>query len=128
MYSFIYMIYVKTSLISADNAGAKKLECIKLLQGFNKKKSNLGGLIKVSVAVKKITSKKIINKIYYALIVNTKSIVLRKNGHTIRFGNNKCLLLKENFVFLGTRVFGPICKEIRNLKYKRIVSYSNSCI
>lgn len=121
------MIQKKTQLKIYDNSGAKVAECIHIIKK-KKKIAVLGD--QILVAIKKLDIHKKINKkdIYINLIIGQKKLKKRKNGTFIKFDQNKSLLLSKTLKFLGTRVYGPIIKEIRTKdtfsQYKKIISYS----
>jgi len=122
------MIKNQTVLKVADNSGAKKVKCIKLLKGFNRKSSILGDLIVVSVQELrnklKVTSKVLKGDVLKALIVRTKYKYLKKDG-TIFFSNeNSVILINNQEKLVGTRVLGPIPKFLRNHKFLKLASVS----
>lgn len=125
------MIQKKTRLKIYDNSGAKITECVHII----KKKKNIATLgDKILVAIKKLDVHKKINKksLYYNLIIGQKKIKKRKNGTFIKFDKNRSLLISKAMKFLGTRVYGPVVKEIRlkdkSSQYKKIISYSKITI
>ncbi len=117
------MIQVLTMLKSADNSGAKKLQCIKVLGGSRKRYARVGEIIKVSVkeAVPHSNVKK--GQMYEAVVVRTRKETRRKDGSYIRFDDNAVVLVdpktKEP---KATRIFGPIPRELRALGYNKIIS------
>ena len=126
-------VYIGTKLICADNTDIKKVKCIKIYPHSNKKFSFLGDKIRI-VIVKRLFKKAIIKKkLYLGLIISLKNSTKRLNGIYLKFDSNRSLTLTEDDKFLGTRVYGPICKEIRNTKkkkiiFKKIISYSKGTI
>jgi large subunit ribosomal protein L14 len=126
-------VYIGTNLISGDNTDIKKVKCIKIFQNSNKKFSFLGDIVRV-VIVKRHYQKTIIKKkLYLGLIINIKNITRRFNDIFITFDKNRTLTLSEDYKFLGTRVYGPICKEVRNSKkkkmlFKKIISYAAATV
>lgn len=121
-------VYIGTKLLCADNTDIKKVKCIKIFPK-NKKFSFLGDIIRTVITKREHKKPIIKKKIYLSLIINLKALHRRKNGVFLRFDNNKILTLNEQYKFLGTRVKGSICKEIRNSKkkkilFKKIISYS----
>ena len=128
------MIFVESKLKVADNSGAKWARCIKIIGKGNKKVSNVGSLIMVTLS-NFITSKKVKKRtIYLGLIINVKSWVRRLDGSWIKFFSNRILIFNKQYKFLGTRVYGAISKEIRwqNKKdknsrkyFQKIISYSS---
>jgi large subunit ribosomal protein L14 len=127
------MIITESILISADNAGPKKVKCLKLCNNVgNSRIMKLGQEIIVAIQKKRVKFRKKIldKKIFLGIIISTRSTTRRIDSSTIKFSKNRSLLMNSEFRYLGTRVYGPICKEIRNtkskeLKYKRIISYSS---
>ena len=118
----IIMIQMQTILESADNSGAKRLMCIKVLGGSHRKFAKIGDVIKVTVkdAIPKGKVKK--GEVYSAVIVRTKKGVRRTDGSSIRFDTNAVVLLDNKLEPLGTRIFGPVTRELRALTFMKIVS------
>ncbi len=117
------MIQERSLLLVADNSGAKLVMCIKVLGGSKKKYAKIGDLIKV--AVKEVISKSKIKKgeVLTAIIVRTKYGISRLDGSFIKFDNNYCVILNNtNYLPLGTRIFGPVTRELRNEKFMKIIS------
>lgn len=116
------MIQVQTILNVADNTGAKSVQCIKVLGGSRRRYAGVGDIIVVSVkkavprgAVKKKTVQK-------AVVVRTKNVTRRKDGSGIRFDDNACVIIGGDKMPKGTRVFGPVARELRMKGYQKIVS------
>lgn len=116
------MIQQETRLKVADNSGAKELLCIKVLGGTRKKYAKLGDLI--IVTVKKAIPGGVIKKgeVTKAVIVRTRKELRRKDGSYIRFDDNACVLLDAAGEMRGTRVFGPVARELRDKNFMKIVS------
>ena len=116
------MIQQETRLRVADNTGAKSVLCIKVLGGSGRKYARLGDLIIVSV--KKAIPGGVVKKgdVSTAVIVRTKKELRRKDGSYIRFDENAAVLLDNNKEPKGTRVFGPVARELREKKYMKILS------
>ena len=116
------MIQMQTTLQSADNSGAKKLMCIKVLGGSHRQFATIGDVIKVTVkdAIPKSKAKK--GEVYNAVIVRTKKGVRRSDGSQIRFDSNAVVLLDNKLEPLGTRIFGPVTRELRKLTFMKIIS------
>jgi large subunit ribosomal protein L14 len=116
------MIQMQTVLKSADNTGAKELRCIKVLGGSKRKYANIGDVIVCSVksATPGGTAKK--GEIVRCVIVRSKKGIRRKDGTYIRFDENAAVIIKEDQEPQGTRIFGPIARELRDKNYMRIVS------
>ncbi len=116
------MIQLRTILDVADNSGAKKVQCIKVLGGFHKKYARLGDVIVVSVKealpdgnVKKGDKAK-------AVVVRTKKEVRRPDGTYIRFDQNAVVLINAQGEPIGTRIFGPVARELRWKEFTKIIS------
>ncbi len=117
------MIQERSLLFVADNSGAKLVMCIKVLGGSKKKYAKIGDLIKV--AVKEIVSKSKIKKgdVLKAIVIRTKYGIRRSDGSLIRFDSNACIILNNiNDQPLGTRIFGPVTRELRSEKFMKIIS------
>tara|TARA_Y100001970_G_scaffold220241_1_gene270420 strand:+ start:708 stop:1076 length:369 start_codon:yes stop_codon:yes gene_type:complete len=122
------MIQQETRLRVADNTGAKVVLCIKVLGGTGRKYARLGDL--VIVTVKKAIPGGVVKKgeVSTAVIVRTKKEVRRKDGSYIRFDENAAVLLDGNNEPKGTRVFGPVARELREKKYMKILSLAPEVI
>lgn len=117
------MIQMETVLSSGDNSGAKSLKCIKVLGGSRKMSADVGDIIVVSVQEAAPTSKVKKGSVQKAVVVRTKAPINRKDGSTIRFDENACVLLRgTDSDPIGTRIFGPVAREIRNAGFIRIAS------
>ncbi len=116
------MIQVQSMLKSADNTGARRLMCIKVLGGSWRKSANIGDLIVCSV--KEATPGGVVKKgeIVRAVIVRTKKGVRRPDGSYIKFDENAAVIIREDKNPRGTRIFGPIARELRDKEYMRILS------
>ncbi|CAD83716.1 50S ribosomal subunit protein L14 [Candidatus Blochmanniella floridana] len=117
------MIQERTILNVADNSGARFAMCIKVLGGSKRRYANIGDVIKVTVkeAIPKAKVKK--GDVLQAVIVRTKKGIRRIDGSIIRFDNNACVLLNDtNMQPLGTRIFGPVTRELRYANFVRIIS------
>jgi large subunit ribosomal protein L14 len=116
------MIQAETNLVVADNSGAKKIRCIKVLGGSGRRYASLGDLIVVTVkaAIPNSAIKK--GEVSRAVIVRTKKEVRRKDGSYIRFDENAAVLLNPQNEPRGTRIFGPVARELREKQYMKIVS------
>ena len=116
------MIQLRTVLDVADNSGAKKVQCIKVLGGSRRRYARIGDVIVVAVretdprsTVKKVEVKK-------AVVVRTRKEIRRPNGTYIKFDVNSAVLINDNREPLGTRIFGPVARELRAKKFMRILS------
>ena len=122
------MIQMQSILDVADNSGAKKIMCIKVLGGSHHMIANLGDVIVVSIkeALPKGKVKK--GDVYKALIVRTKKGVRRSDGSTIKFDSNAAVLLNKQGEPVGTRVFGPVTRELRAKKFVKIMSLAEEVL
>lgn len=122
------MIQMQTSLAVADNSGAKRVVMIMPIGGSTGKIARLGDKIKVTVkeAAPDGTVKK--GKVYNAVIVRTRKEVRRKDGSYIRFDENAAVLIKDDGTPIGTRVFGPVARELREKNFMKIVSLAPEVI
>ncbi|MAR15331.1 MAG: 50S ribosomal protein L14 [Candidatus Marinimicrobia bacterium] len=122
------MIQQETRLKVADNSGAKEVLCIKVLGGSRKKYAKLGDLIVVTV--KKAIPGGIVKKgeVTKAVIVRTRKELRRKDGSYIRFDDNAAVLINNQKEPQGTRVFGPIARELREKKFMKILSLAPEVI
>ncbi|MGC2235936.1 MAG: 50S ribosomal protein L14 [Pyrinomonadaceae bacterium] len=122
------MIQMQTSLAVADNSGAKRVVMIMPIGGSTGKIARLGDKIKVTVkeAAPDGTVKK--GKVYNAVIVRTRKEVRRKDGTYIRFDENAAVLIKDDNTPIGTRVFGPVARELREKNFMKIVSLAPEVI
>ena len=122
------MIQTETVLGVADNSGARKVLCIKVLGGSRKRYAQIGDVIKVTVkdAIPRGKVKK--GDVYNALVVRTKKGVRRPDGSLIRFDTNAAVLLDNKREPIGTRVFGPVTRELRAINYLKIISLAPEVI
>ena len=113
---------MQTSLDVADNSGAKKVMCIKVLGGSHRRYAGIGDIIKVSVkdAMPRTRVKK--GDVYNALVVRTKKGVRRTDGSVIRFDGNAAVILNNQLQPIGTRIFGPVTRELRGDRFMKIIS------
>jgi len=116
------MIQVQSTLEVADNSGAKKVACIKVLGGSKRRYARIGDIIVVSVKDAMPHSKVKKGDVYKAVIVRTKKEIGRPDGSYIRFDNNSAVLLNKNLEPIGTRIFGPVARELRAKNFMKIVS------
>jgi large subunit ribosomal protein L14 len=116
------MIQMETVLDVADNSGARRIQCIKVLGGSKRRYANVGDIIKVSVkdAIPRGKVKK--GEVYNAVVVRTKKGVRRPDGSLIRFDGNAAVLLTNQLQPIGTRIFGPVTRELRTERFMRIIS------
>lgn len=116
------MIQMQTRLEVADNSGAKKVQCIKVLGGSKRKYARIGDLIVVSVKEAMPNGKVKKGEVLQAVVVRTKKETRRVDGTYIRFGENAAVLLNKQGQLIGNRVFGPVARELRGGGFMRIVS------
>jgi len=122
------MIQPRSMLDVADNSGAKKVQCIRVLGGANKRYASLGDLVVVAVkeAVPDGTVKK--GVVSRAVVVRTVKEVGRRDGSYIRFDRNAVVLLKPDDNPVGTRIFGPVARELRDKQFTKIISLAPEVI
>jgi large subunit ribosomal protein L14 len=116
------MIQMQTMLDVADNSGARSVQCIKVLGGSHRRYAHIGDVIKVTVKEANPRGKVKKGDVYNAVVVRTKKGVRRPDGSLIRFDNNAAVLLNANLAPIGTRIFGPVTRELRSDNYMKIVS------
>ena len=116
------MIQVQTELLVADNTGAKKIECIKVLGGSKRRYASIGDTIVVAIkeAIPRGKVKK--GEVRRAVIVRTSKQIHRQDGSSIKFDTNAAVLLSNSGEPIGTRIFGPVVRELRSKKFMKIVS------
>ena len=116
------MIQMQTNLEVADNSGARRVQCIKVLGGSKRMTAGVGDVIVVSVkeAIPRGRVKK--GEIHRAVIVRTKKDISRADGSTIRFDSNAAVLINPQCEPIGTRIFGPVTRELRGRRYMKIIS------
>jgi large subunit ribosomal protein L14 len=116
------MIQMSTLLNAADNSGARTLMCIKVLGGTRRRYATVGDVIKVSVkdAIPRGKVKK--GEVYDAVVVRTRRGVRRPDGSLIKFDGNAAVLLTNKLEPIGTRIFGPVTRELRTVQFMKIIS------
>ena len=116
------MIQMQTVLQVADNSGARRVKCIKVLGGSHRRYAAIRDIIKVSIqeAIPRGKVKK--GDVYSAVVVRTATGVRRKDGSLIRFDNNSAVLLNSKNEPMGTRIFGPVTRELRAKNFMKIIS------
>ncbi len=122
------MIQMQSILEVADNSGAKKVMCIKVLGGSHHMVAKLGDVIVVSIKEAIPGGKVKKGDVYKGVIVRTKTGVVRADGSTIKFDKNALVLLNKQDEPVGTRVFGPVTRELRAKKYVRIMSLAEEVL
>jgi large subunit ribosomal protein L14 len=116
------MIQTESMLDVADNSGAKRVQCIKVLGGSHRRYARIGDIIKITVkeAIPRGKVKK--GQVLNAVVVRTRKGVRRPDGSVIRFDVNSAVILNANNDPLGTRIFGPVTRELRTSKFMKIIS------
>ncbi|MEA3272121.1 MAG: 50S ribosomal protein L14 [Patescibacteria group bacterium] len=117
------MIQVQTMLKSADNSGVKKLQCIKVLNGFKRRYASVGDII--TCAVKEAAPRGTVktHEVVHAVVVRTRKEIRRKDGSYVRFDDNAVVVIdKKSKEPKGTRIFGPVARELRAKGFTKIVS------
>ena len=116
------MIQVESVLEVADNSGARKVQCIKVLGGSKRRYATIGDIIRVSVKEAIPNSKVKKGSVMQAVIVRTAKEIRRPDGSYIRFDNNAAVLVNNQREPIGTRIFGPVARELRARQFMKIVS------
>ena len=116
------MIQMQSNLFVADNSGARKIQCIKVLGGSKRRFASIGDIIVVSIkdAIPRAKVKK--GEVFKAVIVRTSKEFTRDDGSTIRFDKNAAVLLDKQEEPIATRIFGPVTRELRSKKFMKIIS------
>ena len=122
------MIQMQTEMEVADNSGARRVECIKVLGGSHRRTANIGDVVVVSVkeAIPRGRVKK--GDVHRAVIVRTAFGHNRQNGEKIRFDTNAAVLISKNNEPIGTRIFGPVTRELRGKGYMKIISLAGEVL
>ncbi|MBT5031749.1 MAG: 50S ribosomal protein L14 [Proteobacteria bacterium] len=116
------MIQMQSMLEVADNSGARKLMCIKVLGGSKRRYAGVGDVVKVSIKEALPNSRVKKGDVYDAVIVRTRKGVRRNDGSVIRFDKNAAVLLNPTLQPVGTRIFGPVTRELRGERFMKIIS------
>lgn len=116
------MIQMKSVLDVADNSGAKRVVCIKVLGGSRRRYATIGDVIKVAVREAIPNSKIAKGTVHDAVIVRTAKEIRREDGSYIRFDDNSAVLIDEQHEPVGTRIFGPVARELRGKQFMKIIS------
>ncbi len=116
------MIQMQSNLFVADNSGARKIQCIKVLGGSKRRFASIGDIIVVSIkdAIPRAKVKK--GEVFKAVVVRTSKDFTRNDGSTIRFDKNAAVLLDKQEEPIATRIFGPVTRELRTKKFMKIIS------
>jgi len=116
------MIQMQSTLGVADNSGAKSVQCIKVLGGSKRRYAGIGDVIRISIKEAIPNSRVKKGDIYHAVVVRTRKGVRRGDGSLIRFDSNAAVLLNPQLQPIGTRIFGPVTRELRTQQFMRIIS------
>lgn len=116
------MIQMQTRMRVADNSGAKEVQCIKVLGGSKRRTASVGDIVVVAVKSALPTSKVKKGEVAKAVIVRTKKQIRRPDGSYIRFDDNAAVLVNQNKEPVGTRIFGPVARELRAKQFVKIIS------
>ena len=116
------MIQMQSQLDVADNSGAKRVQCIKVLGGSKRRYAGIGDVIKVSVKEAEPRGRVKKGEVLSAVVVRTAKGVRRNDGSVIRFDGNAAVMLNARLEPIGTRIFGPVTRELRSAKFMKIVS------
>ncbi len=122
------MIQMQSNMEVADNSGARRVECIKVLGGSKRRTANIGDIVVVSIkdAIPRGRVKK--GDVRKAVIVRSKHGLNRQNGEKIRFDTNACVLINNQGEPIGTRIFGPVTRELRGKGYMKIISLAGEVL
>ena len=116
------MIQMQTRLTVADNSGAKRIQCIKVLGGSKKRYARIGEIIVASVKEANVGGAAKKGEVVKAVIVRTKKEIRRVDGSYVRFDDNAAVIINNQNEPIGTRIFGPVAKELREKKFMKIIS------
>lgn len=116
------MIQQESRLVVADNSGAKEILCIRVLGGTRRRYAHVGDIIVATVKQANPTGGVKKKSVVKAVVVRTKNVIRRPDGSTIRFDDNAAVIIGEDKLPKGTRIFGPVPRELRDLGYAKIIS------
>lgn len=122
------MIQMESVLEVADNSGARRVSCVKVLGGAKRRYASIGDVIVVSVKEALPNSRVKKKQLHKAVVVRTRKEVGRDDGSYIRFDDNSCVLIDANREPIGTRIFGPVARELRAKRFMKIVSLAPEVI
>ena len=122
------MIQMQTMLDAADNSGARKVMCIKVLGGSKRRYASVGDIVKVTVKDAAPHGRVKKGDVYNAVVVRTAKGIRRPDGNVIKFDKNAAVLLNTKLEPLGTRIFGPVTRELRSERFMKIVSLAPEVI
>jgi len=116
------MIQMQSMLEVADNSGARKVQCIKVLGGSKRRYAGIGDVVKITIKEAMPNSRVKKGEVFHAVIVRTRKGVRRTDGSLIRFDKNAAVLLNNQMQPIGTRIFGPVTRELRSERFMKIIS------
>ena len=116
------MIQMESMLDVADNSGARKIQCIKVLGGSKRRYAGIGDIIKITIKEAMPNSRVRKGEVFNAVVVRTRKGVRRTDGSLIRFDRNAAVLLNPQNQPIGTRIFGPVTRELRTERFMKIIS------
>ncbi|MAF68542.1 MAG: 50S ribosomal protein L14 [Micavibrio sp.] len=116
------MIQMQTNMDVADNSGAKRAQCIKVLGGSKRRYAHVGDVVVVSIKDAQPRGRVKKGGVHRAVVVRTKKEMSRPSGERIKFDTNACVLINNNGEPIGTRIFGPVPRELRGKNYMKIIS------
>ena len=122
------MIQVQTELTVADNTGAKRVECIKVLGGSKRRYASIGDLIVITVKDAIPNGKVKKGTVHKAVVVRTRKAIYRNDGSSVKFDNNAVVITDEKGEPMGTRIFGPVTRELRASGHTKIISLAPEVI
>ena len=122
------MIQMQSHLFVADNSGARKIQCIKVLGGSKRRYARVGDIIKVAIKEAIPTGRVKKGQVAEAVVVRTKKDIKREDGSSIRFDDNAAVLVNTQKQPIGTRIFGPVSRELRSKDFMRIISLAPEVI
>jgi large subunit ribosomal protein L14 len=122
------MILFMTNIRVVDNSGAKKVECIKILGGSKRRSANIGDILVVSVKEALPNRKVKKGEVQRAVVVRTKKGLRRESGEIIKFDSNAVVLINDQNLPIGTRIFGPVTRELKEKNMLRLVSLASTVI
>jgi len=122
------MIQMQTRLFVADNSGAKVVQCIKVLGGTKRRYARIGDIIVVSVKVAVVGGNCKKGDVLKAVVVRTKKEIVRSDGSYLRFDDNAAVVINDQKEPVGTRIFGPVARELRNKNFMKIISLASEVV
>ena len=122
------MIQMQSMMSVADNSGAKRVQCIKVLGGSKRRYAGIGDIVKITIKEALPNSRVKKGDVYNAVVVRTRKGVRRPDGSLIRFDGNAAVLLSNRLEPIGTRIFGPVTRELRTGNFMKIISLAPEVI